>query len=162
MAHFPDYAKRYMLIGLTATPDVLEALVERIPANDPVWSYTPDPERFTLRAIIAHLADWDGIFLERIIKTRDENEPHIEDLDEGQVAIDNDYANSDPFESLRRFRATREILVQTLRDMDPAHWNKVAHRHFGPITALHQAVLVLGHDGYHTQQVTQWLEAAGK
>ena len=159
MAHFPDYAKRYLLIGLSATPDVLEALTETIAPSDPIWNFTPDPQRFTLREIIAHLADWDGIFLERIIKTRDENEPHIEDLDEGQVAIDHDYKNSNPHDSLGRFRATREILVQTLRDLEPGHWNKVAHRHFGPITTLHQAVLILGHDGYHTQQITQWLEA---
>src|SRR3569833_1407281 len=124
MAHFPDYAKRYLLIGLSATPDVLEALVERIDPADKVWGYTPDPDRFTLREIVAHLADWDGIFLERIIRTRDEDEPQIEDMDEGQVAIDNDYVNSDPFESMRRFRASREILVQTLRDLDPTHWNK--------------------------------------
>lgn len=162
MAHFPDYAKKYLLTGLSATPDVFEALLERIGPADKVWNFTPDPQRFTLRAVVAHVTDWDGIFLERIIRTRDEDEPKIDDVDEGKVAIDNDYPNSDPIANLGRFRATREILIQTLRDLDPTHWNRVAHRHFGPITILHQTVLILGHDGYHTQQVTQWLAAAGK
>lgn len=162
MAHFPEYAKKYLLTGLSATPDVFEALLEHIKPSDPVWNFTPDPQRFTLRAIVAHMADWDGIFLGQIIRTRDEDEPEIEDIDEGQVAIDNDYAASDPFANLGRFRATREILIQTFHDLDPAHWNRVAHRHFGPITALHQAVLILGHDGYHAQQITQWLAAADK
>jgi hypothetical protein len=160
--NFPEYTRKYLLTGLGATPDVLEALLKDIGREDTIWDFTPDAERFTLRSIMAHLADWEPIFLDRIIRTRDENEPELADVDEGQVAIDRNYAASEPRESLARFRAGREALMQTLTDLPSDRWALVARRYFGPITILNQAVLIIGHDGYHTQQVAQWLSAARK
>jgi hypothetical protein len=160
--NFPEVTRKYLLTGLGATPDVVEALLEEIPPSDAVWSFTPDPQRFTLRGVVAHLADWESVFLDRLIKTRDEDEPKLLNVDEGQLAIDRDYANSDPMQNIARFRAGREILVQTLTDLPTNAWSRIAHREWGPMNILNQAVLILGHDGYHTQQIAQWLEAGGK
>ncbi|MGO8673670.1 MAG: DinB family protein [Capsulimonadaceae bacterium] len=159
MMHFPEFTRHYLLTGLAATPDVIEALLRDIQPDDPAWDFTADPERFTLRGIIAHVADFGDIFHERILRTRDEDAPVLANIDEGQLAIDHNYALRDPVAGLARFRAGRTALVETLTALQPEHWRRVAQRHFGPISILGQAVLVLGHDGYHTQQVAQWIEA---
>src|SRR5437879_4197786 len=59
----PVFARKYVLAGLTGSPDVLEALLKDVGPNDPAWDKRPDPERFTIREVLAHLADWEGIFL---------------------------------------------------------------------------------------------------
>jgi len=79
-------------------------------------------------------------------------------LDEGQVAIDHDYAHADPAESLARFRAGRRALLDVLHSLTPAQWDQTAqHTEIGEITLAEQVVLIAGHDGYHLQQVAQWL-----
>lgn len=154
----PSAARKYVLAGLEGAPDLLEYLLTALPTDDPRWDYRPDPQRFTLREAVAHLADWESIFLERATRMRDENEPFIKDIDEGQVAIDNDYAHSDPHASLARFRAGRTALIAFLRALPEAAWERVGHRELvGSLTIEGQAVLILGHDGYHNHQVVQWL-----
>lgn len=147
-----------LMSGLTATPDVLERLLKSVEDGSPVWDFTPDQSRFTLREIVAHLADWEGVLSERIRLIRDEHEPDFPSVNENQMAIDNDYAHADPRECLAQFRARRIRLMQMLENLPPEGWTRIAKRHFGPITLANQAILILGHDGYHLQQVAQWLE----
>ncbi|HZP80197.1 MAG TPA: DinB family protein [Chthonomonadaceae bacterium] len=156
----PPKVRDYLLTGLAGTPDVLDGLLKAIPSGDPLWDFRPDPARFTLREIVAHLADWEPIFLERATRTRNENQPTLPDIDEGRLAVEHGYAHSDPHESLARFRKGRVTLVALLRSLEEADWERRAVREtIGPMTLAAQMVLALGHDGYHTQQVAQWLEA---
>lgn len=155
-------SRKYLLTALAGTPDVLDGLLQAVPTEDARWDNRPDPERFTLREIVAHLADWNPIFLDRLARTRDEAEPVLEDCDEGRIAIDHDYAHSDPHAGLKRFREGRAALLDLLRALPEDAWQRIGHRPplLGPLTMEAQAVVILGHDGYHTQQVAQWLAAA--
>lgn len=156
----PAYVKKYFLTALNATPEVLEAFLKNIPLDDPRWDRRPDPERFTLREIVAHLADWDPIFTGRMELTVKEELPYIPDMDEGQVALDHDYAHQDPLAALSRFRTARAALVVFLTGLTDADWSRVAVKEIhGPVTLESQAVLILAHDGYHMEQVVQWLDA---
>src|SRR5689334_12368800 len=102
------FARRYVLAGLSSTPEVLATILKGLDSSDSAWDFRPDPERFTLREMVAHLADWDPIFLHRLERIRDEDNPNLPDLDEGQIAIESDYAHQDPVENLNRFRQGRE------------------------------------------------------
>lgn len=156
----PLKAREYLLYALEGTPDVLDGFLQDLAPDDPLWDARPDPQRFTLREIVAHLADWEPINLGRMHRIRTESEPTLPDIDEGQLVIENDYAHSVPHVSLKRFRDGRVTLVALLRSLEEADWQKRAHRvTIGPITLEAQAVLVAGHDGYHTRQVAQWLRA---
>ncbi len=158
----PERVYRFMLIDLESAPDVLGKMLETI-ADPSVYDYRPDPARFTLREVVAHLADWDQVFLGRMTQTRHTENPTLQDKDEGQVALDNDYAHADPAESLARYKANRAELVAFLRTLTPAQWERIAnHIEVGPITLTAQAVLVGAHDGYHRQQVVEWLDSAAK
>ena len=158
----PERVYRYVLLDLESAPDVLGKMLETV--TDPgVYDYRPDPARFTLREVLAHLADWDPVFLGRMTQTRDTEHPTLQGKDEGQVAVDNDYAHADPAASLARYKANRAALVAFLRTLTPEQWERSGnHTELGPITLTAQAVLAGAHDGYHRQQVVEWLDNAAK
>lgn len=153
----PEKLYRYLLIDLESAPDVLGKMLETV--TDPsVYDRRPDPERFTLREVLAHLADWDTVFLGRLKQTRDDENPTLQGIDEGQVARDNDYAHAGPVTSLARYKANRAELVSFLGTLSPAQWERAGnHTEIGPVTLSTQAVLIAVHDGYHRQQVVEWL-----
>jgi uncharacterized damage-inducible protein DinB len=157
----PPGPRKYLLAAIAGTPDVMEALLNSRPGSDPIWDRRPDPARFTLREVVAHLADWEEIFLDRMTRTREQDQPSLQGYDEGQVAIDHDYAHSDPHANLARFRAGRAAMVTVLRSISDTEWERIGrHTEIGPISLEAQAILVAGHDGYHTSQVAQWLATA--
>lgn len=158
----PERVYRYLLIDLESAPDVLGRMLETI--TDPsVYDRRPDPERFTLREVVAHLADWDTVFLGRLRQTRGEENPTLQGIDEGQVARDNDYAHADPAGSLNRYKTNRAALVAFLRTLTPAEWERVgSHTELGPITLTAQASLIAFHDGYHRQQAVSYISLLEK
>ena len=114
----PEKVYRYLYLDLESAPGVLARLLE--PITDPaVYDKRPDPDRFTLREVLAHLADWDEVFLGRLTQTRDTDRPILQGIDEGQVARDHDYAHLDPAASLTRHKTNRATLVAFLRTLTP-------------------------------------------
>ena len=129
-----ERTRHYLLLDLASAPDVLARLLAD--TSDPaVYDRRPDPDRFTLREMVAHLADWEAVFLDRLSKTRDEENATLQGLDEGQVAIDHDYAHAAPPECLARYKAGRVKIVTLLHGLAPEQWGRVGrHTEIGPIT----------------------------
>ena len=153
----PEKTYHYLLIDLASAPDVL-ALMLKSAADPGVYDKRPDSDRFTLREVLAHLADWDEVFLGRLTQTRDTGNPTLQGLDEGQVALDHNYAQADPVECLSRYRANRAKLVGFLEKLSPEQWTRVGnHTEIGPISLTAQAVLIAAHDGYHREQTVHYL-----
>jgi uncharacterized damage-inducible protein DinB len=151
----PEGVRRYLRHGLAATPIVLERLCVGVTEQD--LDRRPDPERFTLREALAHLADWEGVWLDRMTRMRREDHPFLESFDEGQWAIDHDYAHSNAAEQLIRFRAGREKISALLNELTDDEWERTGNREeIGSVTILDFAVLVLGHDGYHLRQFVEY------
>ena len=149
----------YLLADLESAPGVLARLLAEV--NDPtLFDRKPDPARFSLREMIAHLADWESVFLTRLTQTRDEDHAILQGLDEGQVALDHDYAHADPHECLVRYAAGRAKILSLLRGLSPEQWSRVGtHTEIGPVSLEEQVVLMAAHDGYHRLQTLQWLAA---
>ena len=153
----PDRIKTYLLCDLEATPELLDRLLPDV-SDEAIYDRRPDPERFTVREVIAHLADWEEVFLSRIQQTRDQDNAKFAGMDEGKLARDHDYAHADPAECRARFRQGRQTLVDTLRGLTPAQWERVGtHSEIGPVTVETQAVMIASHDGYHLKQILEWL-----
>jgi hypothetical protein len=141
------YALNYVLTGLETAPSVQEALCRGATEWD---ARPPGEDRFTLRESLAHLADWEPIWLMRTRRTVEEDRPTLPGIDEGELAVKNDYASSDPAESLRRYRAGRNDLVAFFRGLTPDQWSRTFTRDdVGEVTLFELASMVLGHDGYH-------------
>jgi hypothetical protein len=126
----PDPVRRYLLHGLAATPVVIDRLLRDAAPGD--YDRRPDPERFTLREVLAHLADWEPIWLERLEKIRSEARPALPSYDEGQLAIDRDYAHADPARQRACFREGRTRLLQFLEELASDDWERTGrHSQWG-------------------------------
>jgi uncharacterized damage-inducible protein DinB len=154
----PGKVHTYLLIALEAAPDLFDHLLRGLTQEEA--DRRPDPERFTIREVMAHLADWESVFTERMARTRSEDRPTLQGYDEGQWAVDHNYAHADPAAQARRFRERRRRMVALLRGLDPAEWERAGnHTELGPITLEAQAVLVAAHDTYHLHQIEAWRRA---
>lgn len=152
-----DYVFNYLIHGLRATPLVVAHLIEDAGPAD--FDRRPDPERFTIREVVAHLADWDGVWLERTGRIVHDDNPVLDSYDEGQWAIDHRYSDLVVAAQLERFRTGREQFAAYLYDLSPEQWERTGVREFGPITIFQQTAMILGHDGYHLKQICDWLKA---
>lgn len=153
----PTAAQDYLVKALSATPVVLSSLLDG--ARDPDWDRRPDPDRFTLREVVAHLADWEPVWLERLQRIATEDHPFLPSVDESQMVVENDYASTSPTESLARFVQGRETLVAYIRSVSDDLWDRTGDREFVGILTMHQqAYFALSHDAYHLRQVAEWLE----
>ena len=149
-----------MLTGLSATPRVLGLLSGPLNPDSPVWELSL-PGRFTLRETVAHLADWDEVFLKRATATL-KGEKAVEDPDSSKIAAERRYGRLDPHDSVRRFARGRYDLVQFFRKLKEDEWAKtIVHPRHGTMTMEVQAVHVLGHDGYHLDAITSMMALAG-
>lgn len=156
------YAVRYLLSALGGNPGVLTALTAGIPAESPVWDSRPDPDRFSLREVLTHLADWEPVAHARIVRTVTETAPLLPNWDEEQAAIIGDYAHTNPHESLLWFTERRAATVAYLTSLSETDWNRVAVREgVGELTTERQAFLILAHDGYHLRQTTEQIKQTG-
>ena len=148
----PSALKTYLIGGIAGTPAVMSRLAESI--TD--WDACSSPERFTYREALAHLADWDAIFGERIHRILTEEHPTLPDIDEGQLAVERDYASQEPGANLARFRESREALVAQLSALGEDDWHRFGFREkVGDLSLLHLATMILGHDAYHIQQFAE-------
>lgn len=155
------YAISYLFTALKAAPELFENLLQGLTSEEA--DYRHDPRRFTIREIMAHLADWDEIFLERLKRVRDEDNPTIEGLDEGELAQLHNYAISDPHQQLTLFRQRRARLVGYLRELETRDWSRGCLRpEIGSTNMEEMALIIPLHDTYHLLQVTEWLTAARK
>lgn len=154
-----EFTRNYLLNGLEGSPTVLAQLMTGIPSD--AWDRRPDPDRFTLREVVAHLADWERVWQERVETALTADPAVFPDRDPGQLALDGDYASADPETSAREFRERRAELVGQLGELSSEDWQRSGeHPLRGVLTIEDLAVTALGHDGYHLHQVSEWIQGA--
>ncbi len=154
----PLYLRNYVLAGVEHGAEIYKVLLEGYGDDHPIWDFRPDPERFTLREVLAHLTDWEPIFLSRMERMIAEEEPVLQDMDEGQMAIDRDYASQSPQANLARFQEARKPVFAFLKALPEAALERGATRPpVGRITLEDMGCLILAHDSYHLAQATDWL-----
>ncbi len=154
--------RTYVLKGASASPSVVGELLNGVTDEDTVWDFRPDPERFTLREVISHLADWEEVWHGRATLILQEDSPVLADVDEEQVAIDNNYAGAIPSATIARFNAGRSQVMNLLSAVPEESWNRTGQRPpmIGTLSLDDLLCLMYGHDGYHTGQIVEWLRLA--
>ena len=146
------------VVSLASSPRVFDRMLGGLAANDAAWDLRPYPDRFTLREIVAHLADMEAVWNQRIRRMREEENPDLPNVDENELAVKHDYTHRDPYDSLTRFQAEREDTLRFLGGLLDEEWQRtgmIMGRISMTIEVL--AVHIAGHDGYHTGQVADWL-----
>lgn len=156
----PLPARSYLVAALDHTPATLSALLlARLPAGHPSWNTRPAPDRFSLREIVAHLADWEVVWQGRFERTIHEDIPRLDRPDLDLRAEEQGYGHTDPQICLNLFQERRSALTNWLRALPEEYWQRAAHlERIGDLPLEGLVALALGHDSYHVRQIAEWLE----
>ena len=149
------YSQGYLFAALESTPFLFERALQGLTSEEA--DRRPDPNRFSIREIMAHLAEWEVIFLNRMQRICEEDRPLLEGYDEGALAVLNGYDRTDPFEQSRLFGERRGKMVAFLRSCHPEQWQRVGNRPEIGLVTLEALVMLLPlHDIYHLRQIASW------
>jgi hypothetical protein len=146
----------YLIPAIELGPLTVQRLLRLI--SEHRWDEALHPDRFTPREVVAHLADWEPIMRERIRAAVTTPGQTIAAYDEGKMALDHAYRTSVPHEQAELYRMERRTTAEFLRSVTPDQWrHTVHHRERGLQSAEDLANLVLGHDLYHIEQLSEYL-----
>ncbi|HVL39094.1 MAG TPA: DinB family protein [Fimbriimonadaceae bacterium] len=147
----------YLLNTLEMGPAIVRRLLHHLPQARLDEALSPD--RFTPREAIAHLADWEEILLARMQRTLAEPGHTILGMDESVRAEEQGYRTSDIWQQADSFQQRRKRTAEWLRSLPTDAWRATAtHNERGPQSLYDQANLLLGHDLYHIEHLTLYLE----
>lgn len=145
----------YLFPGLEYGPRIVERMIAQIPPAR--YDEKTNPERFTLREAVAHLADWEPILRGRIEQAITTPDCLVNGIDEGVRADELGYGSWDVAEQLEVFRVEREKTIAYLRTLSAEDWQKaITHNEKGKQTVADQANQLLGHDLYHIDHLTEF------
>ena len=143
----------YLVNVLPFGPEVMSRLLDKLPAE--ALDKKPDPNRFSIREVIAHMADWEPILLVRLKQAVEQPGSTLIAYDEAEMAVKGGYSTSDPKEQIRLLIERRKATVEFLKTLSDEDWDKsVLHPERGTLTAREQAFTIIGHDMYHIEQMT--------
>jgi hypothetical protein len=147
----------YLCPGLKSGPVAIARIVRALPRS--LDDRKTDPDRFSLREAVAHLADWEQIHLGRMQAALEQDDAHVQGIDESQRAIELGYESWDVEEQLAHFIEERKAMLAFLKGLTPEQWKAtVVHSEKGRMTIYDQANVLVGHDTYHTEHLTQFFE----
>lgn len=146
----------YTLKAARLSPGIFKNLFLLIPSTQ--WDSRHDPERFSPREVICHLADWEPIFCERMAAAVKQDMTPMPDLDEGQFVIDHDYAHANVEEQLRLFEDRRGRTIKLIEGLTPEELERrYDHEKLGPVSVNELAQMLSQHDLYHVEQLLHYL-----
>ena len=144
----------YLIPALESSADLVEHHFRGLPAD--AWDKPTHEGRFTPREVLAHLADWEPILLQRIKMAVQSPGATVSPYDEGQMAVDNHYSDWEPDASLNKFREERAKTVAYLQGLGDGDWNStVLHPERGHLSVADIANMVACHDVYHMRQLME-------
>ena len=144
------------LSSLKNTPKTLVNLVDQVKPDH--YDDHTDPERFTLRELIAHLADFDDVFLDRLRLAHESPGASVVSLDPDARAAEKHYATRDVHHELDVFENRRRDLVDFLTGISPEDWQKKFHHpDLGDVTIESYANIILAHDLSHVSHACSYL-----
>jgi hypothetical protein len=145
--------------SLDTAPGLLELLLRA--ATEDVLAWQPAPDRWSIRDILAHLAEVET----RVMRVRarrlvEEDAPELASYDQNAASLSGRYATQDARASLERFRQEREASVTWLRTLPPESVERIGtHQDLGVITfgqLMHEWAF---HDIGHLRQIAEVLRA---
>lgn len=143
-------------LAIEFTPAALRHIIDCVPQERHGEQLSPD--RFTLTEMVAHLADWEDIFLDRMRLAQEAPGSRIEVYDEGARAVEKHYETRDLQHELDVFENRRRDTLEFLRNLPEEDLAKTfQHPQRGTMTIRDQQMMLLGHDLYHLEQATQYL-----
>ncbi len=159
----PPFARKNLLIAMDGAPSIVATITKSVPSDSNVWDVRLDPERFTAREALAHLADWESVFTARIGRCLTEDSPRFSPISlEDRIVLER-YGEREPAERLRLFRERRDQLLKIvtgLTDEDLARSGVMGQGDTSveiPVSVQEWIVAIVAHDSYHILQLAELL-----
>ncbi|HVN21790.1 MAG TPA: DinB family protein [Dongiaceae bacterium] len=116
--------------------------------------WRPEPTKWSIAEIIAHLADAEIVASWRMRSVIGENGITIQPFDQDAWASVFRYRDRDAKRSLEVFRVMRENNLRMLKEIAPETWDNFGmHLERGKESVAHLAKMFAGHDTNHILQV---------
>ena len=137
---------------LRATPAALQQVIDSTP--DDVLARPEAPGKWSMRHVLAHLADSDLVWGWRVRLILAQDRPSLTGYDQDRWATRLGYANSDPRDSVAMFSILRRMNLRLLDRAAPEDLQRVGvHIERGEESLAHQLKLYAGHDILHLNQL---------
>jgi hypothetical protein len=134
------------------TPKKLQKLIK--PLSKKQLARRPEPEKWSITEILAHLADTELVGGWRMRLILGNNGVAIQAFDQDVWAETLGYVRRDPKVSLESFRVLREANLSMLKSLPKNLWeNYGMHQERGKETIAHIVRMFAGHDLNHLEQV---------
>jgi len=122
--------------------------------------FIPAPGKWSVRQIVAHLADGELVAAHRFRQMLAEDHPTLVAFDQDKWTQNLDYARRKPKQSLDTFRRIRAENYDLLKDQPPAALARTGnHTERGTVTVLSLLEGMAGHAESHARQLQEIRDA---
>ena len=144
-----------------SAPDTLASLIDGL--TDEEVGQRPSPAKWSIREIVAHLADDELVGAYRIRLILSHHGTTIQAFDQDIWARTGRYSTSDVTESLALYRALRRANLKLLRSLSEDEWETFGvHAERGVESLRDIAMYFAGHDINHFRQIESIRRSLGK
>jgi hypothetical protein len=134
------------------TPRLLAALLSGVP--DARLSQRPLPDKWSVKEIIAHLAEDELVTSWRYRQMIENSGCALASFDQDQWARLGEYCSWKPTEALEMFRLLRDANLRMLKNLSAEEWTCFGvHAERGRISVRDLAQHMAGHDMNHVDQI---------
>lgn len=145
-----------MYHAFAAGPRVIERLMRVFPSDR--LDERIEKDRFTAREVIAHLADYEQTVLDRIRVAHLKPNHQVPVFDPDENAAAHHYADKDVFHEAEVFESRRNMTIDYLRELEPAHFDHCFTRADGSKLSIREYIgMVMAHDLEHIEQISAYL-----
>ena len=146
-------------------PEVLAVVLTGVFGEEE--DFAPAPGKWSIRQIIAHLADAEMVMAHRFRQVIAEKNPTIVAFDQDAWAQNLDYTRRKPKQSLETFRRVRAENYELLKDLPESAYARAGnHTERGPLTLLQIVEGAAQHAESHARQLQEirevYKQAKGK
>jgi hypothetical protein len=143
---------------LEKTPGLLETLLGDVPGELSQWK--PEADRWSISEILAHLADLERLYSERVRSILAEDAPALRSYDQNVASAAGVYSGGSAPEHLASFTALRRATVSLLRSAGSSVGERTGkHAELGIVTLSQMLNELASHDLGHLRQIAELYRA---
>lgn len=146
----------FVLHGLEVAPQALFNIIDDIRPEKYREKLAED--RFDLVEMVAHMADLEDVFLERLRLAYEHPGSASQGIDPAARAIEKNYAERDLYHELEVYKNRRNDTMDFLKNLQPGEEKRtIIHSMLGETDIAFLASNILAHDMYHVEQAARYL-----